>query len=293
MAHSLAEVKDDLKQFLVWTNHMNPPHNRVIFEEYFYKKSVDIFGEGRLYPDRWTNTAYNKIYLPILWTNYYISKNYGQDDMSELQEFLDGLDKSKEYFTVVQWDDGILQNTDGLDLKVFASGGVGDVCIPLLCQPPPLNTVGINVGNARQILASFVGSIHGRHPVREKMKETLNGWAYMSETTDYPHFLTTMRDSIFALCPRGYGKTSFRICEALQQGAIPIYIYDDPWLPYGDPTMFDQIGIRCHIRNVAKLPSIVNELTVADIALMQQRGAEAYKEYYTYEGCYNWISSRV
>jgi len=33
--------------------------------------------------------------------------------------------------------------------------------------------------------------------------------------------------SKFALCPRGYGKTSFRIQEALQYGAIPVYISDE------------------------------------------------------------------
>ena len=36
-----------------------------------------------------------------------------------------------------------------------------------------------------------------------------------------------MRDSLFSLCPRGYGPTSFRLYESIQLGSIPVYIAED------------------------------------------------------------------
>ena len=74
--------------------------------------------------------------------------------MSDLQLYLDSLDKDKEYFTVVQWDDGILHNTKNLDLYSFASGGMGDYAYPLNCTPRP-DTVSIKP--KRELLCSFVG----------------------------------------------------------------------------------------------------------------------------------------
>ena len=72
------------KKFMVKTNHVNPPYNDMIFEEYFYRHNKDI------------KTIRN--YLPIMWTNFYISRKYGQKDMSDLQLFLDSLDKNRKYF---------------------------------------------------------------------------------------------------------------------------------------------------------------------------------------------------
>ena len=37
-------------------------------------------------------------------------------------------------------------------------------------------------------------------------------------------FKRIMRNSIFSLCPRGFGPTSFRLYEAIQMGTIPVYI---------------------------------------------------------------------
>ena len=82
--------------FMVKTNHEYPPNNKIIFEEYFYNWFIE------------SKPQTNKTYLPIFWTNYYISKDYAQQDISEINTFLDTLDKSKEYFTIIQWDDGIV-----------------------------------------------------------------------------------------------------------------------------------------------------------------------------------------
>ena len=217
-----------------------------------------------------------------------MSKNYCNDDMSDLQQYLDSLDKEKEYFTICQWDDGIVNNIDGLNLKVYSSGGVGDYAYPLNCMPH--NT---QDSKDRTILASFVGAIYGRHSVREAMASELGGKQdiFISESINFQRFQEVLVNSIFALCPRGYGKTSFRICEALEARVIPVYIYDERWIPFADELSFKEYGVLCH---VSELPSLYDKLTrmTTDINNIQNlitRGGEVYKSHYSFEGCYERI----
>ena len=272
-------IQDTPEQFITPTNHIHPPCNEMIFEEYFYKR----FTEEGLYTDR--------IYLPILWTNYYISKDYCNQDMSELQEFLDSLYRTEKYFTVVQWDDGIVNDIVGLDILSFASGGVGDYPIPLISQPPPIDGIKVQ----KDILCSFIGCIDGRHRIREKMATAVRGKpsTFLSESLTYDTFLETMLRTLFALCPRGYGKTSFRINEALQCMAVPVYIYDDPWTPFPDGFDFEDIGILIHEDQIEDTYEIITSKGASDIHSYMKRGREVYKEFFDYEGCFKQILDRV
>ena len=255
-------------KFMPRHNHIYPPHNNQIFENYFYDYCKNNYIESE------------RIYVPVLWTNFYIERNYGSADMSDLQDFIDGLDKSKKYFTVLQYDDGILQDLKDLDIKVFGAGGGGQRIvpdknigypIPQINQPAP-NT---NKYRDRDILCSFVGTIRGRHKIREKIKSLYSNKLlfdrnlmsmlinfvignpkvkenmyidkfFISESIGYSQFQDVMERSVFSLCPRGYGATSFRICESLQHGSIPIYVYDKDWTPWYDEFDFNLIGIKVH-----------------------------------------------
>ena len=51
-------------------------------------------------------------------------------------------------------------------------------------------------------------------------------------------FINTTINSKFALSPRGYGRSSFRIFECFELGTIPIYIWNDiNWLPFQKKVM--------------------------------------------------------
>ena len=92
-------------EFKVLTNHEYPPYNRTIFEEFFmYYYDMKII-----------DSIYT--YLPIMWTNLYISRNYSNGDMSDLQRYLNSLDRNKKYFTIIQYDDGILENIEDLIIQ--------------------------------------------------------------------------------------------------------------------------------------------------------------------------------
>jgi hypothetical protein len=120
---SMVKIIETPEIFLTKTNHTYPPNNHKVFEEYFYER----FLQDDLEVDR--------VYLPVQWTCFYISRNYCQDSMEDLQNFLDSLPRDKKYFTICQWDDGIKNNLTGLDILILSSGGVGDYPIPLINQP--------------------------------------------------------------------------------------------------------------------------------------------------------------
>jgi hypothetical protein len=260
--------------FRIKTNHENPPNNLMIFEEYF--------GENFTEQDQ-----IERQYIPVYWTNYYIEKNYGQADMSDLQQFLNSLDRSKKYFTIVQWDDGILNNVSDLDLLVFASGGVGDIPIPLNSSFNIDNNRFISFDNLK-MLYSFVGSINGRHAVRETMSQKIiSDEGYIADVRlPYYTYLDIMRHSLFSLCPRGYGKTSFRIYEALMCKSIPVYIYDDPWIPYSDILSFEEYGVLCHISEIESLLDKLKSFSPSELKQKRFVGKKIFDEYFTHTAIY-------
>ena len=263
--------------FMVKTNHEYPQNNKIIFEEYFYNWFVE------------NKPIINKIYLPIFWTNYYISKDYAQQDISEVNRFLDTLDKDKDYFTIVQWDDGIVNPFEYKNIYVFGQGGggakrgyIGDYSIPLICQPNP----NIKIEN-KDIFASFVGAVHGRSNCRENLYNNLkNKNDYLFEAAiGYNAFSNIMSRSIFSLCPRGYGATSFRICEALQHGSIPVYISDKPWIPFNDMIDFNDYGVIVNEKDIDHIDDILKSISKEEVDKKTNIGKEVYKQYYSYNGC--------
>jgi len=271
-------------KFQVPTNHENPPDSAIIFEEYFGIK----YNDSKRKPN-------DRIYLPVYWTNYYISKNYCNDDMSDLQAELDALPRDKSYFTIYQWDDPICQDLKDLDIFVYGQGGYGDYPIPLNCIPHG-SFRDDEKYSLRPTLASFIGSVDGRHPIREKMRDVFakekdcvvedrRGKGFFTK------FMKMMDESKFALCPRGYGKTSFRICEALEAGAIPVYIFDDPWIPFVDVLAFEGYGVLCHEDKLEELPSYLREIAANEQLMknLRNNGKIAYEKFYSYDGCMNQI----
>jgi len=288
----VSKIIDIPSKFFVSTNHEYPPHNKMIFEEYFfnYFTNIDV------------DTEYT--YLPILWTNFYIGRNYGNDDMTDLQTYLNGLDRSKKYFTVIQYDDGILQRIgklpEHLEILIFGSGGGGrkyvppinlGYPIPLLCQPDP----SANKTRDRNILASFAGTIDKSYTVRQMLRKLYAGSDsfVIKEHIGYKKFIELMERSVFSLCPRGYGATSFRICEALQHGSIPVYISDKLWIPWPDEFDFNEIGIWVHEINIKEIEVILRGKTEKEIAEYRANGERIYEEYFTFEGCTKQIIKKI
>ena len=265
-------------------NNVYPPFNITLFEEHFF----ETFESQRLELDR--------EYIPVFWTGLYVNRSYGHGDLSDVQAYLDSLDRSKKYFTVVQYDDNILNDLKDLDVLIFAQGGHGkykELCypIPLNCMPSPH----ANTSVSKDIFCNFIGAIKGRHRIREKLQDILQGNKkyLVSETMGYGPFHDAMNRSLFSLCPRGYGQTSFRICEALQHGSIPVYVYDEALVPFSDMHKFEDYGVLVHESDISRIDDILSSIDYSRYMDMVDAGKKAYTQLYSYDGCFNSVIRKL
>jgi len=83
---------------------------------------------------------------------------------------------------------------------------------------------------------------------------------------------------------RGRHKTSFRLYEAIQMGAIPVYIYDEPWLPYRDVLDWNSFSVLVHVDQVRELPEILYRHTPQEIADKQTRLRSLFADYFSFDG---------
>lgn len=255
-----------------------PPNNKLIFEEWFF--------------DRY-NKADNKsdrVYLPVFPTSYQVNSRYGNDKsaMQRFERYFQQLDRRKKYFVICQYDDSILCKTFDLDVKIFGSGGGRiDFPIPLMCQPQPFT-----FEPDKSVFASFRGAMN--HQVRHEMFAALKGIEKYDVSDDklpIREYCELMAKSTFALCPRGYGQSSFRICEALQYGAIPVYISDHFIIPFNKD--FNEYGVTIHSDQVHNLDKILSAIPLCDIYKKREAGKKAYAEMFSYEGCYKQIMENI
>jgi hypothetical protein len=250
-----------------------PPSNTHEFERWFH----DTLTPEEIIGDR--------IYLPVFWTAYWLKSGYGQKlrERQALQAFINSLDRSKKFFTICQYDDGPMIDFKDLDIIVFGMGGGRiDYPIPLLCQPH-----GFKFDCKRDIFASFVGS--DTHQIRRQLVAEFAGKKDCLVTMKkYPpkEYCNILARSVFALCPRGYGASSFRIMEAIHYGAIPIYIgMNGDWvLPYWEN--FNTYGQLVQSVDIHKLPNYISGAVKSTFYINELReGIEKIKHLFTYEGC--------
>jgi hypothetical protein len=244
-----------------------PPNNSSIFEEWFFNQWIT-----KQKPE-------DRSYLPIFWTAYHVNNDYGNNPIKRklLQDFIDSLPRDKKYFTIVQYDDGCLVDFKDLDILVFNMSTDG-FPIPLTCMDHPYT---FNV--QKDIFSSYVGS--NTHELRRYLKP------YTNKRLDIKDYCELHARSVFSLCPRGYGANSFRIKEALQYGAVPIYISDrfiEPF--YVD---FNEYGVKIEPGQVNRIEAILRGFSQEEIEAKRKRGAEVYKEFYQYEGLRNKILQNV
>jgi hypothetical protein len=226
------------------------------------------------------------IYIPVNWTGWFCNHNYGKNT-DGLRQYLRSLRLPHgKYFTVVQNDDGTLCDDilHEIGCTIFGCGGVGDVPLPLLCDPHP-----ITMKENPTHLASFIGSFT-THPIRRAMREILQnekGFFFGQGGTSL--FGAVMTDSKYALCPRGYGRTSYRLYEALRIGCVPIYIYDEPWLPMMPAEEWLKFCLLIDTDMINLIPDILRGIPEEQYASMRARGREVCRDYFNFKSTCEWI----
>jgi len=252
------------------------------------------------------------IYLPIFWTSYYVMHNYAKN-INELYDWLDTLDKTKKYFTIVQYDDGIFVRNFDLDILVFSGGGgglniqndntiritrfynleryiffgnKGDYDIPLICLPL-FPTIDVQ----KDVYCSFMGRFenHNCRMVLKKILENNNNFKLFN-SVNFEEYKSIINRSIFTLAPRGYGYTSFRIYEAIMGNSIPIYIWEDKKvLPFSDIINWDDFAVVINSNEIENLPNILKNINVND----KLNNMLKVKDMFTFNYTYEYIKTKI
>lgn len=223
----------------------------------------------------------DRIYLPVSWTAFYKQANYGnnKDLLKVLQNFLNTLDTSKKYFTIIGWDDGILNDISHLDIKVFSmAGGRKDYGLPLICQPHA-----IKFNNKKDIFCSFVGRI--TNPIRQEIVNAYTGkegYYVSTKAHALPDYCRILSRSIFTLAIRGYSATSFRIMEAIEYGSIPVYVSDLFYEPHGID--FNTYGVKINSSDYKDIDKVLRSINKEEIEAKQKMLPEIFERLYSFEG---------
>jgi glycosyltransferase involved in cell wall biosynthesis len=264
-----------------------PPHqiDKIMIEEkcmnYFKKNCNKISSEY--------------IYLPIQWTAYHLLNGYGKnlEDLIDYYETTIKKFPKSNFFTIVQYDGGTLIKLK--NCRIFSCSGdfmspIGENSyyepIPLICDKHPIK----NISN-KKYKVTFCG--RKTHGIREKIFLTLKNENdyFLHETIsnkftdiDTQIFRYLINNSIFTLCPRGYGPTSFRLYESIQMKSIPIYISDKFWLPYENEIKWSKFALCINENQINNIPQIVdNIIKEKKYEEMIKEGQRIYEKYFTWE----------
>lgn len=265
-----------------------PYHKGKYLEEYFF----DWYQHNKV------NT--NRKYIDVFWTNLYCNAANNIPTDVHIQNELNSLDKTGKYFTVCQHDDAPMETLPD-DTLIFSAGGnrtKGKIIpIPLICSSfdhAPIN-------ERKEILCSFVGST--TNPIRNA---TLQRWAsdvdfivfaqnWMASVPqkNLSVFKSICSKSKFTLCPRGYGKTSFRLYEAMQLGSVPVYVSDEHYLPWADKLDWNEFCVLVTPDKIDRLKDILLSYSEKQINKMVKTAQKLYPEYFSLNGMCKQIASRL
>lgn len=253
-------------------------------ERYKYPDGNDMTMEEYFYDHVYRDTRTERSYLPIFWTTYHSRNNFGHDEkaLRRVENFCKSI--REPCFTVSQYDDGVVVDLPKNILSMSA-GGQGDIALPLTRYAWNNIERGEN-----KYLASFVGNLKtcaAMSDIRKRMIEELSGkegFYFYDTSKSFGPFKEIMLQSKFAICPRGYGRTSFRMYEALQMGTVPVYISDYHWLPFEKYVDWNRLAICITPDKMCSLPERLRSYSDDQINEMAKYGKEVWNRYFSYQG---------
>lgn len=256
-------------------------HEGLYLEDYF----LDRFFKENIESKRYL--------IPVCWTTC-----YNDNKTDGLQQLLDTLDSDFKYFTISQHDDAIRERLPKNTICFNAGGNAGGVPIPLVCSPIKKELI---PDSKRDIFCSFVGSV--THQIRYLMLNALSNndkyhlitkqWTSKVSDDDFYQFINVTSRSIFSLCPRGYGRSSFRLYEVMQLGSIPVFVYDDKWVPFQNEIDWNEFSVLIHSNDIYKIDDILSSYTDERINQMQSSLYKYWEENFTMESIFNKIINKI
>lgn len=216
------------------------------------------------------------IYLPIFWTRWHVNHTWSSWGRDILQNYVNSLEigDGKNVFTVCQYDDGPIANIGNATTFLSSRKTAYGIDIPLLASP--LQTT--KKWADKYIFASFSG-LFSTHTMRYRMANSLrDSQDVFLYDGNYgtEHFITLMENSQIALCPRGYGGSSFRFYEAMQLGAIPFLIGDIDTRPFKQFIDWDSCSF--YLDNPDKTAEFLKNIDTSKLEAMSNNLVEVWEK---------------
>lgn len=189
------------------------------------------------------------------------------------------------YVTVSTDDDG-LKGGDGWsdvpkNLLILSAGGQGHIPLPLMAKPREIYT---DVSEEYDLV--FAGN-GGSHAIRFTAAAIMTrDLSRRSRFLGREHnWVQVFSKSKAVLCPRGYGRNSYRLSEVIQLGFIPVQLYSDiRWVPYYDSINWSSFGFSCHISEFGEIFEQIKKLTKEDVERMRKRAREVGVTHFSFNG---------
>ncbi len=238
------------------------------------------------------------VYLPVFWTNLqnhpgFQKQKYDILFQHAIQAFT-AVHGAVQFFTIVQHDDGP-QLTLPAGTVVFGAC-TGTVPLPLIYEDTNNTLLGWRRVK-KDLLASFVGQ--ATHPVREEMVRALRradvvchmkgGWTPNVSADAAANFVEETLRARFCLAPRGYGRGSFRMYEAMLLDTVPVYVWDDKeWLPYQEVLDYKAFSVSVNRRELSGLGERLAAVSDAEYEAMREE-LRRVRRWFTLEGMAEYI----
>lgn len=213
-------------------------------------------------------------YLPIFWTRWHLNNDYAKKGLKALQVEVDRvLNKASKTFTVCQYDDGPVVGL-GKTKVFYASRKIANgQDIPLLASPhkiPWLNP-------RKKYLAVFSGRIM-THSIRKEMIDRCGEdkqFLIRNSDASTKSYVKDLLSAYVALCPRGYGGSSFRFYEAMQLGVVPFLIGDIDTRPFKNQIDWNQISF--YSKESKDIKKIINTIPKDQLLVMGKKAKQVFE----------------
>lgn len=219
-------------------------------------------------------------YLPIYWTRWHLNHEYAKTGLADLQEEVDKvIIDGRRTFTICQYDDGPIVNLPKVRIFLSSRKTNKGEDIPLLSTQHVLPLV----KPKKKYLASFVGRI-ATHKIRSSMRmhlENIDGINIVDGDIGVRTYVKTLLQSYVALCPRGYGGSSFRFYEAMQLGVVPFLIGDLDTRPFKGSINWERCSM--YTNNPKYIMPIINSYPQSRLLEMGRYAKEVWKHELQYQ----------
>lgn len=250
------------------------PFTEEYWIKYFYNLSSADFG----------------VFVPLFfeWNRMLYTKKV-QEYNEVIKEISNLLNSSFLYFTVSYHDCGVEGRSNGklLPSNLFVANAGGKGNMPLIMRSKKQTPIKkLNYSNIKYDLV-FMGS--RTHVIRKILISTFQNMTNLSFFSGRSSkWKEIFYQSKAILCPRGFGRNTFRLTETIELGLIPIYVYNDVcWLPYYNSIKWEefslivQINPKKNINEIDKIVSFVQSLTTSKIQKMHKRIKSLYDTHFS------------